>query len=139
MLHVSPRHPSGVRFEHPAHLLHDEAASVLEQAVTGRDDPHASEVLMRLALFDDDQAFVENWCTTIGFHAQDPALRGSAALAAGHLARRFGTLSSETREMVHHPTSKARRPPDFLERGEPSIRCPRRPDRTRPHLSRNYN
>jgi hypothetical protein len=91
----------GVRFEQPPHLPHDEAAEVLEQALTGRDDRDASAVLIGLALFDDDQPFVEGWCTTVGLRARDPALRGSAALAAGHLARRFGTLSAETREMVY--------------------------------------
>ncbi len=74
---------------------------MLEEALTGRDDPDASAVLIGLALFDEDQPFVEGWCTTLGLRAQDPALRGSAALAAGHLARRFGTLSAATREMVY--------------------------------------
>ena len=88
-------------FEEPPQLPHGEAAAILDQALTGRDDPYASAVLIGLALFDDDQPFVEGWCTTVGLHARDPTLRGSAALAAGHLARRFGKLSAETREMVH--------------------------------------
>jgi hypothetical protein len=90
-----------VRFEQPPHLPHDEANSVLERALTGPDEPHASAVLLGLALFDNDQPFVEGWVTTVGLRAQDPALRGSAALAAGHLARRFGRLNPETREMVY--------------------------------------
>jgi hypothetical protein len=62
---------------------------------------HASAVIIGLALFDDDQGFVETWCTKLGLRARDPGLRGAAALSAGHLARRFGTLAAETRAMVN--------------------------------------
>jgi hypothetical protein len=89
-----------VRYEKPPHLSHDEAAAVLEQALTAPETSHASAVLIGLALYDDDEAFVERWCRRLGRDAADPALRGSAALAAAQLAKRFGTLAPETRAMV---------------------------------------
>jgi hypothetical protein len=90
-----------VRYEEPPHLSHDEAVSVLQRALTDPNGSYGSAVIIGLALFDDDRAFVEEWCTTLGLGAHDPGLRGSAALSAGHLARRFGTLSAATREMVY--------------------------------------
>src|SRR5262249_54006190 len=71
-----------------------------EQALTASATSHASAVLIGLALFDDDPAFVERWCTRLGRDAADPALRGTAALAAGHLARRVGALRPDTQAMV---------------------------------------
>jgi hypothetical protein len=89
-----------VRYEPPPHLSHDEADAVLEPALTPAETSHASAVLIGLAQFDDDRAFVERWCTRAGRDAADPALRGSAALAAAQLAKRFGTLEPETQAMV---------------------------------------
>lgn len=60
----------------------------------------AIETLIALALEDEDHAFVEAWCVRIGETALDPALRGTSALAAGHLARRFRTVSAEAARMV---------------------------------------
>ncbi len=88
-------------YEEPPHLSHDEATSVLQHALTELDGSNASVVIIGLALFDEDLRFVEGWCTTLGLHARDPWLRGSAALSAGHLARRFGALAPETKEMVY--------------------------------------
>jgi hypothetical protein len=90
-----------MRYEEPPHLPHDEAASVLQRALTEPDGSHGSAVIIGLALFDDDREFVEGWCTTLGLRARDPGLRGSAALSAGHVARRFGKLAPETRAMVY--------------------------------------
>jgi hypothetical protein len=60
----------------------------------------AGAVLIGLATFDDDPAYVERWCRRLGQDAADPALRGSAALAAAELAKRLGTLAPETEAMV---------------------------------------
>jgi hypothetical protein len=89
-----------VRYEKPPHLPHDQADAVLEQALTATETSHASAVLIGLALYDDDRAFVERWCRRLGRDAADPALRGSAAVAAADLAKRFGTLAPETEAMV---------------------------------------
>ena len=97
---VGIRHGSSVRYEQPPHLPHDEAATVLEDALSGSSDSDASAVLIGLALFDDDHAFTEAWCRRIGTESSDPDLRGAAALSAGHLARPFGTLEPATQRMV---------------------------------------
>jgi hypothetical protein len=89
-----------VRYEQPPHLHPDEAQPILAGALGATDTDEASAVLIGLALFDDDRTFVEEWCVRLGREASDPGLRGSAALAAGHLARRFHALQPETCEMV---------------------------------------
>jgi hypothetical protein len=89
-----------VRYEEPPHLSHEEAAPILVAALDRTDSGDASAVVIGLALFDDDPSFAEQWCVRLGLHASDPALRGSAAVAAGHLARRFRSLAVETRSMV---------------------------------------
>ena len=97
---VGIRHGSSMKYEQPPHLPHDEAASVLEEALRGSHDSDADAVLIGLAMFDDDQTFAEAWCRRIGTEASEPELRAAAALSAGHLARRFGTLHPETQLMV---------------------------------------
>jgi hypothetical protein len=89
-----------VRYEEPPHLEPEEAQAILAAGIGETDTDEASAVLIGLALFDDDRAFVEHWCVRLGREARDPRLRGSAALAAGHHARRFQTLEPETWEMV---------------------------------------
>ena len=89
-----------MRYEEPPHLEPKQARPILEAAISADEAEQASAVLIGLALFDDDCSFVEEWCVRLGQEARDPALRGSAALAAGHLARRFQTLQPETRAMV---------------------------------------
>jgi len=91
---------SPVRYEEPPHLEPEKAQAILADAIGANNTDEASAVLIGLALFDDDRAFVEHWCVRLGQEAIDPGLRGSAALAAGHVARRFRTLEPETREMV---------------------------------------
>lgn len=85
-----------VRYEEPPHLPHDEATSILECALAEFETSHASAVIVGFGLFDDDQEYVEGWCRRIARDAADPALRGSAALSAAHLARRFCVLAPET-------------------------------------------
>jgi hypothetical protein len=87
-------------YEQPPHLSHEEAQLVLERARHGSSQTEAAAVLIGLALFDDDREFVEGWCRLLGTEASDPALRGAAALSAGHLARRFGILDEGTQAMV---------------------------------------
>jgi hypothetical protein len=89
-----------LRYEEPPHLTHEEAEPILTVGLSATETGEASSVLIGLALFDDDLSFVEGWCVRLGQQAHDAALRGSAALAAGHLACRFGRLSSEARAMV---------------------------------------
>ena len=89
-----------MRYEEAPHLHHDEATHVLEQALDEAETSYAHDVVIGLGLFDDDQVSVEDWCRRLGTEAADPALRASAALAAAHLARRFGRLAPETQMMV---------------------------------------
>jgi hypothetical protein len=89
-----------MRYEDPPHLEPDRAQPILEAGLDARNSDEASAVLLGLALYDDNRPFVEGWCVRLGREARDPSMRGSAALAAGHLARRFQRLEPETRAMV---------------------------------------
>jgi hypothetical protein len=89
-----------MRYEEPPHLTPEQAGPILMAALSATETDEASTVLIGLALFDDDRSFVEQWCVRLGREARDPWLRGSAALAAAHLARRFQTLDAEARQMV---------------------------------------
>jgi hypothetical protein len=92
---------SFVKYEDPPHLERADAEAILAAGIAMSDAGYdANAVLIGLALYDDDQDFVERWCVRVGREAIDPWLRGSAALSAGHLARRFRSLQPETREMV---------------------------------------
>jgi hypothetical protein len=88
------------QYEEPPHLEPEEAEAILAAGIGETDTDEARAVQIGLVLFDDDRAFVEHWCVRLGRQARDPQLRGSAALAAGHLARPFQTLEPETWEMV---------------------------------------
>lgn len=90
-----------MEYEEPRHLDHGAASVVLEQALEGIvARPHPNSVLVGLALFDEDRAYVEDWCIRLGNTAPDLALRGLASLCVGHLARRFGTVSDEAAAVV---------------------------------------
>ncbi len=91
---------SSMRYEEPPHLTPEQAGPILTAALSATETDEASPVLIGLALFDDDRSFVEQWCVRLGRDARDPWLRGSAALAAAHLAHRFQTLDAEARQMV---------------------------------------
>ncbi len=86
---------------------------MLEAAL--RDDHPTIEpnsTVIALGLYEEDQQFAEAWCVRVGREASDPALRTSAALAVGHLARRFGTVGDAARQLVidsaKDPTSDGR-------------------------------
>jgi hypothetical protein len=77
-----------VRYEEPPYLSRDEADRVLSSALDGQaTSPDANSVLVGLAMFDADRAFVESWCIRIADLAPDLWLRGLACLCIGtHLA-----------------------------------------------------
>jgi hypothetical protein len=87
-------------YEDPPLLPHDAAAAAFE-AVLGGDLPEydPNSVLIGLGLYDSDRGFVEQWAVLIGERTNDASLRDSAALALGHLARRFGEISDEGRAL----------------------------------------
>ena len=90
-----------MEFHDPPPLTHDQAEEVLGAALEQADEPHdPNEVLVGLALHDPDAEFVERWCIAIGADSPDPWLRVTAALSIGHLARRFGAVSDEARDLV---------------------------------------
>ena len=102
-----------MRYEDPPLLPHDVAAATFE-AVLGGELPEydPNQVLIGLALYDNDREFVEHWAVRIGERTNDANLRDSAALAIGHLARRFGEIGEEGRAFVsraaNHPESDGR-------------------------------
>ncbi|SNT52387.1 hypothetical protein SAMN05421812_108127 [Asanoa hainanensis] len=82
-------------YENPPALPHDVVAEVLDRALREDTDPgEAADVLVGIALYDDDPEFVEGWCVEVGTRAQAGSpLLGLAGLCLGHTARRFGQLS----------------------------------------------
>jgi hypothetical protein len=101
------------QFQDPPLLRREEVAAVLEAAIDGRvaeRDPNG--VVIALGLHEDDRLFAEQWCLRVGREAPDPRLRTSAALAVGHLARRFGIVGDGARQLVsdvsNDPLSDAR-------------------------------
>jgi hypothetical protein len=114
-------------YEDPPLLPHDAAAATLE-AIVGGDLPEydPNRVLIGLGLYDNDRGFVEQWALRIGEHTNDASLRDSAALALGHLARRFGEIGEEGRAFVrraaNHPESigRARDAADDIQRFAPA-------------------
>jgi hypothetical protein len=102
-----------MQYEDPPLVPHGVAAATLE-AVLGGELPEyePNSVLIGLALYDDDREFVEQWAVRIGERTNDATLRDSAALAIGHLARRFGDIGEGARAFVSraadHPESDGR-------------------------------
>ena len=93
---------TSVKYEDPPLLHHDEADKVLEAAIRVEStSPYDNSVLVGLALYDDDRAYVENWCVRVAEQADDRWLRGLACLCIGsHLARRFGVVSERAAAVV---------------------------------------
>ena len=89
-------------FDNPPGRGHDAASTVLEAALHNVAlEGEAADVLVGLALHDDDQAFVEGWCIKLGKRlAPGSALLGLTGLCIGHLARRFGRVSDEAALLV---------------------------------------
>jgi hypothetical protein len=89
-------------FDNPSAWGHDAASTVLESALhNGALERKAADVLVGLALHDEDQAFVEGWCIKLGRQlAPGSPLLGLAGLCIGHLARRFGRVSEEAAMLV---------------------------------------
>jgi hypothetical protein len=91
-----------MNYEDPPLPSHHEADELLSAALRGEHtEPDANSVLVGLALYDGDRAFVEDWCVRLAEGAPDQWLRGLACLCIGsHLARRFGVVSDRAASLV---------------------------------------
>jgi hypothetical protein len=89
-------------FDNPPGRGHDAASTVLEAALHNVAlEGEAADVLVGMALHDEDQAFVEGWCIRLGRRLPSGSpLLGLAGLCLGHLARRFGRVSDEAAMLV---------------------------------------
>jgi hypothetical protein len=98
---MSTPYAADVRYEDPPQLSHEAAPRALGAALEGRVTEHEpSSVLMGLALYDRDRDFVESWAVRVGDLTSNSELRDTAALAIGHLARRFGKVGTAARAFV---------------------------------------
>jgi hypothetical protein len=74
---------------------HDDVAAAL-----ARDIPEELQcVAVAVALADDDYRYSVELCLRLARHI-DPTVVGNALLGFGHIARRFGRLPSEARQLV---------------------------------------
>jgi len=91
-----------MRYEDPRLVSHADADAVLSAALRGvSTDLDANEVLVGLALYDDDRLDVERWCVRNAEAAPDQWLRGLACLCIGsHLARRFCVVGDDAAALV---------------------------------------
>ncbi len=91
-----------MKYEDPPLLCHAEADEVLRAALRAvNTSPYENSVLVGLALYDDDRAYVEDWCVRVAEQAEDLWLRGLACLCIGsHLARRFRVVSDRAAALV---------------------------------------
>ncbi|WP_187406070.1 hypothetical protein [Microbispora triticiradicis] len=89
-------------FDNPPVEEHDPASTVLEGVLHNAAlEGEAADVLVGLALQDENQAFVEGWCIKLGRQlAPGSPLLGLVGLCVGHLARRFGYVSDEAASLV---------------------------------------
>jgi hypothetical protein len=88
-------------YESPSPVSRGLAEEALTAALAGRE--HTAEpnvVLVGLALYDSDRAFVEQWCLRVARESLDLGLVATASLCLGHLARRFGRLEVESVSLV---------------------------------------
>ncbi|MER7584345.1 hypothetical protein [Kitasatospora sp. NPDC097691] len=88
---------SHLSFENPPALPHEVVVETLERALRDRShEGEAADVLVGIALSDDDREFVEHWCMEVGTRAVSGSpLLGLAGLCLGHTARRFGRLGDD--------------------------------------------
>ena len=91
-----------MKYEDPPLLRHAEADEVLRAALRAvNTSPYENSVLVGLALYDDDRAYVEDWCVRLAEQAEDLWLRGLACLCIGsHLARRFHVVGDRAAALV---------------------------------------
>jgi hypothetical protein len=77
-----------MRYEEPPRLTREQTDLVLSSALRAEaSDPEANAALVGLAMFGDDQRYVEEWCVRIAEHAPDRRLGGLACLCIGaHVA-----------------------------------------------------
>ncbi|GAA2629727.1 hypothetical protein SMC26_15555 [Actinomadura fulvescens] len=96
-------------FQNPPALPHELVVEVLERALGDRaHEPDAADVLVGIALNDDDRTFVEYWCVQVGTRAVSGSpLLGLAGLCLGHTTRRFGHLSDEAVALAHSLAGRA--------------------------------
>jgi hypothetical protein len=91
-----------VRYEEPPYLSRDEADRVLSSALDGQaTSPDANSVLVGLAMFDADRAFVESWCIASPTWRRIYGLAVSPASVSVPISRRFGAVSERAAETVH--------------------------------------
>ncbi|MBB6347873.1 hypothetical protein FHU36_004418 [Nonomuraea muscovyensis] len=85
------------RFQNLPAIPHEVVVETLERALRDRSqEGEAANVLVGIALYDNDQAFVEHWCMEVGTRAMAGSrLLGLAGLCLGHTARRFRYLRDE--------------------------------------------
>ncbi|WP_280424281.1 hypothetical protein [Nocardia carnea] len=104
-------------FENPPAEPHEVVVETLERAV--RDSTAAGEaanVLVGIALNDDDVEFVEHWCVQIGTRAAPGSpLLGLAGLCLGHTARRFGRLGEEAVALAKSLAARAEADPSDVD------------------------
>ena len=80
-----------LRYEELAPISRDGLAAALADGTP----EEASEALLRLALHDEDFAFIEQTCTGV-LDQREGAPRRAAVLALGHMARIHHTVSDDT-------------------------------------------
>lgn len=96
------------RYENPPLVTHPVADKVLATALTGGQSALEPDgVLVGLALYDGERAYVEQWCRRVAQDSQQPALVATAALCLGHLARRFRTLEPASVQLVERLATRS--------------------------------
>ena|SRR5213595_791428 len=108
---------SHLRFENPPALPHEVVVETLERALRDRSyEGEAASVLVGIALNDDDQAFVEQWCVEVGTRAvAGSPLLGPAGLCLGHTARRFRCLGDEALALAESLAARAEADPSDVD------------------------
>lgn len=100
------------RYHAPRRRAHAEI-----EAVFATDNESAvCDALVAAALNDDDRLWIEAWCATL---AENPSVnvRGVAVTCLGHVARRFGTLQTESVQLLR----QLRADPDVTGRVEDAL------------------
>ncbi|WP_211590592.1 hypothetical protein [Microbispora sp. H11081] len=104
-------------FDNPPVEEHDFASTVLEGALyNATPEGEAADVLVGLALHDEDPAFVEGWCMKLGRQlAPGSPLLGLVGLCVGHLARRFGYVSDEAASLALDLANRSKADPSDVD------------------------